>query len=314
MTYRLQSNLKIGRDAGLAPAPATMIHGRASDMLKAVIEVPHAWRAWHDHNANWRDDPVAAIRDHGEYWSRRFYGESWAVMENRLIHGWPEGAGEVRKLAARLRVHDPLNVRRRPAWRSEGNDLNIDRALRGDWDIAWRGVERAPGLDTNVLRIIVAGAYDCDVLPEQGRWNGVAALALTDVLEQAGWNIELLSVYMGESTEHPNQQSGVVLTVKEAGEPCNLTLLAGILGHITFYRRVLIPLCNMGEPFNGWLDGGKPVAMSPAQVDRLRAAGVIDDIPALVIEEPATSEVQALKIASDAVDKINNRVSALLER
>ena len=79
---------------------------------------------------------------------------SWADAENLLNKGWREGAERALALKDRIMADAPMlpkvrRNRRRQCWAAVGESLDVDRAMRGEWDRAWRGSRREQVVGSN---------------------------------------------------------------------------------------------------------------------------------------------------------------------
>jgi hypothetical protein len=76
-----------------------------------------------------------------------------------LSSGWEKGATKASKLRESLGVELPRakSRRRRKVWGSEGASLNVDRALAGDWDNAYRSTVRELRDGQSTCVTLVAG-------------------------------------------------------------------------------------------------------------------------------------------------------------
>lgn len=125
--------------------------------------------------------------------------------------------------------------RRRPRWGEDGEELNVDRALAGDWDTAFLDL---PKVRTNGSRIItIAGPVggDCSKSADELFWNGVQLMVVSDMLEASGyqtevWGINLCRQYID------NSDSLVAIRAKCVGEPLRLDTMASVFAHAGIFR------------------------------------------------------------------------------
>jgi len=71
------------------------------------------------------------------------------------------------------------------------------------------------------------------VTAEQLFWQGAAAACVTDLLESAGYRVE---VYATNCSDHHNGKTVVRVRVKEADQPTRLDTLAAVMCHAGIYR------------------------------------------------------------------------------
>lgn len=148
--------------------------------------------------------------------------------------GWAEGTARARTVAAPLaRVIPPVKqTRRRVRWADTGNELHLDRALRGEWDTAWRNTQRVDGAP-KVLTLHCAFGGQASVSVEQFFWCGAQMLVVTDLLEDAGYAVELHAINCGAL---PHGRTLVDITAKRAHDPLRTDTVMAIFGHAGVFR------------------------------------------------------------------------------
>jgi hypothetical protein len=170
----------------------------------------------------------------------RYFRDDWADVEKAIGTPWLHGLRviqDMRKELAKLKLPQPLSVRRVPSFSSDrGDEIDYDRLRSGQdfWRTCSREDARGPKLVT-VLTDVTTSAY---VDSEEILWRGAAALAMTDVLERQGYRVELWGFHH-VSDDGYTDGSGLFGAVKfkDAGKPLNVTALAcGVSGW--FYRSV----------------------------------------------------------------------------
>jgi hypothetical protein len=121
-----------------------------------------------------------------------------AALFDLAQSGWKHGSDKLQQTIEKLTPPTPINIRRKPRWGESGEELNVDRALLGQWDAAWRYTPRcAVGAGkrnvTVVVDCIAPGVTDADEM----FWRGAAATALADCLSEAGYAVQLVSAFKG---------------------------------------------------------------------------------------------------------------------
>jgi len=114
------------------------------------------------------------------------------VQRAFLSAGWTEGATQASALSEVLAGEVPAvgSIRRRWEWGQEGEELDADRALAGDWDMAYRRKVRQhrPGQVLITLAAQFGGRGNRTAA--ELFWSGAQLVAATDVLEAAGYKVE----------------------------------------------------------------------------------------------------------------------------
>lgn len=176
---------------------------------------------------------------------------SWSLAEGILNNGWTVGADRALKLKDKLTAQLPKIQRRRRkgAWGRKGR-LNIERALRGQWDIAYRSHKRqlVAGIAKNIT-LNVGWGGNCGMTAEQLFWSGTTMLVLAEALTTAGYNVKLAAVAKTASNAVRGKVVVKRIVVKDHGEPLRPDALAGIVCHAGIYRSFGF-LASMHSPWD----------------------------------------------------------------
>ncbi|MBI4165215.1 MAG: hypothetical protein HY508_05720 [Acidobacteria bacterium] len=152
-----------------------------------------------------------------------------------LQEGWIEGAQRIKELAERLSMTIPpaKSVRRRMCWSDDGDEVSKDRLNNGLVDSCWRVTKREVATGPGVVTVEANWGGRGNLRSEQLFWQGAAAACLTDILEGAGYRVEL---YANNYSEHPNGKTLLRIRVKVADSPVRIDTLAAILCHAATFR------------------------------------------------------------------------------
>ena len=155
--------------------------------------------------------------------------------EALVAKGWAEGAERIDALRRTLRstVKPPLSRKRRQIWSDDGETLDADRALAGQWDTAFRTTKRAMVRAPAMVSILVNWGGNWSVAAEQLFWQGAQAVVLSDILEDAGYRTRITAV--GAVDSYRNVKASVI-HVKDHGEPLRIDAVASIICHGGVYR------------------------------------------------------------------------------
>jgi hypothetical protein len=212
---------------------------------------------------------------------RRLVG--WAEVTAAVNGSRDEEAGEVERMAADLASLDlprPTDRKRRSRWSEDGGDeIDHDRLRSGQLD-CWRQQARqtcaAPQHVTVVCQIgALASVPARDLL-----WLCAAAIALADLLEQAGYRVTLWAC--GRSVMDRRFGRTVcsvrACRLKASDEPVNAAALANaVCGWM--YR--LVWLQEHAVERKAWAHGGGTVPLRPEDVEELadgQVAVVVQDV------------------------------------
>lgn len=157
---------------------------------------------------------------------------------DKLDQGWPEGADRALALAEGLEdlVEDPISRKRQLRWRDNGDELDADRMMGGQLDSAWRSTERQVRVGTNtVLTVAVSWGINGSIPADQLFWSGAVAVALTDLLETAGYSIDLWAID-SVAWWSDDRFAVTAIDVKGPGEILRSDAVAALLSHPGIYR------------------------------------------------------------------------------
>lgn len=146
-----------------------------------------------------------------------FYGVEGTMetISSLLRTGWTDGADKLSTLVDGLSASLPraVGIRRQKTRAAFGNELDIHRTNSGRFDVAWSSSKRALRPSTNIISVVVDLGAGFRVSADELFWRGAAAIVLANVLEPAGYSVELVAAY---STKI---KSGDVVTVSTVVKP-----------------------------------------------------------------------------------------------
>ena len=215
---------------------ATVVSGDVADM--APLATPKALTA--PHNLPQAERLLENCPDG----SRSKWGgiRRWQDAADLLLGtGWQEGADRARREVPTLGLADlapeATTVRRRRAFRDAGDELRVDAALAGQWERAFETRRKMATRTPSVLSIGCAFGGNIATSHDEIFWCGVQMAAIADLLEGAGWRVELravkLNVWPSKSRECQVMQDW---RVKQADQPLRWDTTLALLGHAGVYR------------------------------------------------------------------------------
>jgi hypothetical protein len=152
--------------------------------------------------------------------------------------GWKDGAAKLSDMGKSLGIEVPpaATIRRRPVWSADGDSLDVDRALAGQWDSAYRVAKRAQSRGTPIVELVSGWGFPHGYSADQLFWSGAAMLVLTDILEEAGYRVRLVACALTEQGDRGTHYLAQKIVVKEPQEGLRIDALAGVLCHAGVYR------------------------------------------------------------------------------
>jgi len=149
------------------------------------------------------------------------------------------------------------SIQRKRVWAEDGEDFDIERVYCGAYDKPWQKFQMnlKAGSARNV-RLVVNTVASADNAGPALRWRGAAACVLADVLEDAGYQVEIVMCEYVRNLkigEYNNTHYLFEVPVKKYGEPVNLAHLAATVATQSALRVAMfhanlasVPDCNEG--------------------------------------------------------------------
>jgi hypothetical protein len=174
-----------------------------------------------------------AFEHYGSEWTGGL--QSWKEAAAVLAKGWPEGAERLRVLAQKLssQVPQAKSIRRKLTWADDGDEICKDRLQSGQLDQCWRTMRRSPFVAPQTVAIETTWGGHYGQTAEELFWQGAAAAVMTDILEEAGYRVE---VYANRVSERRGRRHCIRVKVKEADMPMRLDGVAAVLCHAGIFR------------------------------------------------------------------------------
>ena len=212
-------------------------------------------------------------------------------------YGWQEGSdrGAAVSLTLEGTIAAVEAIRRRPQWGDSGDMLCTDRALRGDWDIAFHssGMMRTNG--TKIVTLVGSFGGHCQRSEEELFWNGIQIVVTADILEAAGYQCEIIGANNNRQRADGFTIGFTGITAKRAGDPLRIDQIASIFAHGGVFRTIGFELI-IRTP-TGVADGLGAPQMSVGEITqslrKLEAMGAI--APDAIVIGEAYDERSAIK-------------------
>lgn len=159
----------------------------------------------------------------------------------RAFKGWPEGAEKVRRMMEDVSAPAPLNLRRKVARGDQGDELDIHQVYCGDLDRAWTRRRRQSSRSRMSVRLVALIGGSQHMEHERMFWRGAAVAKLAEVLEEAGYRVEIVGAQQSRLDclsifDDPACEEYQSFIVKDAAAPMDLEAIAGVLCNAGFFR------------------------------------------------------------------------------
>lgn len=242
-------------DMGDAPADAfgvTVMDAEDFAVIRDESSIPHNDDTLHYEHKSIESNLNTARHDRENNRENRWFGKdvaSWDDAIGLLTQGWEEGAHKTTALAIELdgkvRAHE--GFRRRVRFSDDGEELNADRAVRGEWDTAWSSMQRKRVAGaSNIVTLGCAFGANAHLDSESLFWCGAQMIVIADFLENAGYQTEIIGLANTrhgkggkmEKLEHKSIYCHYLSAVyaKRAGEPLRVDLLASVFANAGLFR------------------------------------------------------------------------------
>lgn len=243
-------------------------------------------------HADRQDEHIASGADAKWYGGLRGIDAARALMHD----GWPEGATAAGKLTPKLEgvVPPPKSVLRRVRWSDNGTELHIDRAMSGDWDIAFRNRQLCDSVP-RVITLVATFGGNAGESHERLFWCGAQMVVAADLLEGAGYAVELRAAMATRLWEAGNKVHLVDVLVKQPDQPLRPDAVMAVFGHAGTFRSYGFRLIT-ASPYNVGYGLGSACAIAP-ELARAQAEG-LSDVTDYVLPEAFTLDQAAANIVN----------------
>jgi hypothetical protein len=194
------------------------------------------------------------IDPHGEQTSRKHLSlKSFSDYKEIVKCPWPEAVDSVKKLVQEIkdsgRLPEPASLKRKRRMKEEGDELDIDSALRGEKEFyigTARTVVKGPRSVAIITNLDAGGGWTAGVFN-----RSVSAIAVSDILEAAGYSVEIWAWCLGSRVyRHPTSAQFSCTCVKASGAPMDLDALCDSLSLWITYQIIFasFAVSPFGEP------------------------------------------------------------------
>lgn len=197
-------------------------------------------------------------REHRTNPRNDWYGCTPSEADRRMAEGWQEGAATIAGLSFQD-MPTPRTIKRTRAWTDEGDEVSLDRLLRGDTDTMWQRM--LPRVRTGVVRITLYAelGINCGTHQQVLFWRGATTLRLADLLQKAGYAVRIVAGTASCSLGYRDGKKGETeylhmlnyWTAKGYSDPLDLDNLAVSIASAAFFRRAVFRLLD-NLPDTSW--------------------------------------------------------------
>jgi hypothetical protein len=230
-----------------------------NEMAREIEKVRAGGYGHEIHRGSWSEGYTPVLK--------KGYMRDWADVKEAVATPWLHGIKVVNDMIAELRkvkIPRPESIRRQPKYNFDGGDeVDYDK-LRSGQEF-WRKCERNPLKGPQMITIFTDVTTSAAIRAEEILWRGAAALAITNILEEQGFRVELWSYQHCASAYTNGYGIFTAVRMKEMSKPLNVNaLVCGVSGW--FYRTMMFnayyvakrdtrPSMGLGRPqhsLKGW--------------------------------------------------------------
>lgn len=185
---------------------------------------------------------------------RKRLDHNWMGLENEVLSrdepaveaakrlvrdGWRKGVDLMAEVSDKITAPTPKVIRRRQAWRENGDDVEMQRVWSGNIENAWRTTVRDYRNGPQRVRVLIDAIESGGNGAEGMRWRGVAALKLADLLTEAGYSVQIESVISCKDSSNAGKTFKLRTIVKEYEAPSDLLTLAATTAMPAYFRALM---------------------------------------------------------------------------
>lgn len=170
---------------------------------------------------------------------RKWYGvNSFDELKRVVREGWHEGVTRIYKELGQIGNDvQAVSLKRRTVRSDQGDEFDIHRAYSGGLDQAWSSRKRqarVAGGAQFTLGVCIGQYADED--SSELFWRGAVAVRLADILTEAGYQVRVVGYTLGEECYTDYGDRLLIVPVKEANQPLNLSSIASVVALAGTYR------------------------------------------------------------------------------
>ena len=194
-------------------------------------------------------------------------------------HGWTEGFGLARRLAA-----PPARAKRRQH-SIAGGSVNVGRLLAGN---PMHMHKRAPQPANKVITLFVETVMWAGITTSNAIFRALLIAGIVDRLEHEGYRCEIVATYCARRRD-AREHYQTAVRLKAPHERLNLLDMTFAFGHPSFGRRLIyamegcIPQCSLQRDFRGFIsrafDDDNPCSKNEYYIPQLRTNNVDQNDP-----------------------------------
>ena len=184
-------------------------------------------------------------------------GLTWDEATKQAQSVWPEGLKQIEKIRAIISpIITKQVLRPRPTNAMYGYSVDVGSYLSNDPECFFSQEYEQRNYPGKIFKLVVSISFSAQITPKTIIQRGAMICALIDALEYAGHRVEVVcdwaanSDYLNRIYKENKWWLEVVVTIKKANQPLDMSDLAFCLAHPAMLRRIMFSVAEL----NGWSD------------------------------------------------------------
>lgn len=152
---------------------------------------------------------------------------SWDDARAKLNSPWPEGREKVATVMSEIaeaKLPSPVSKARKQRWSEDDGEVSSDRVLAGESEY-YRETYRASKTGTQNVTVLTNYGGVASHSSESLFWSSAAAIAVVDLLEEAGYSCEIWAYNWSTRAFDNGADFFSAIHLKEAGNPLDIESL-----------------------------------------------------------------------------------------
>ena len=159
-------------------------------------------------------------------------------LKKEVSTNWQAGAKKAAKIRNKIAADIPpaKSIKRKRVFNDNGDDFHLDRLYNGDIDSCFSDMQKRESSGSPIIKIHICCGGCCNLDAEELFYQGITAAILTDVLENAGYRVELQGFYHASNAFQNGHSRNVTFDIKKSDEVLTFSKLVTVTALAGFFR------------------------------------------------------------------------------
>lgn len=223
---------------------------------------------------------------------------------------WDDGIKMVSEMLVELRkevkLPKPVSLKRQKVWSDEdGDEIDFDRLRAGD--AFYRTTKKQNAVKSRQLTLFVDIGGAASVSAKDILWRGIAVIALSKILEDAGYRVELWTVEAAEEAFESGKGLATLTQLKAMQDRLNIGKIASCVS-AWYFRSVGFNLYNLFTDEQPSYGLGYPVHKDLTPIIDM----VEPDAEKRMVVKDVWSREDCAKFVKDVITRLNDEADSKL--